>query len=420
MRRTQNYGLPIIESEDRYSKEEQNNAMDIIDGELHGLSQSFKNVINDVNTSIESVVNNVNTSIESAINDVNTSIESVKEFENKIQEDYDSLKRIIIDENASAKLQNQINTINDDLQNHINTVNTDFQNQINAVNTNLENTNMEVRLARGTHNTLNDRLCEVDEKQNSISSQLEEINQQKGVANGIATLDSGGNVPISQLGNIPSQLGNIPKSSYNETSPPGCDNDETQGYSLGSMWAGANDDCSFIYACMDSTMGEAVWKQVVSHYPIEVLYMYNLGDEMIDITGGWVAGYCENNNTITKETQNLKILTKGTYADTGIGTYVTKNTINLDNVKTLRVDWESIGDKANHDKDKCFFAVIKNQQDRGDMASTQIIKANGFSRQVTDYNVTNLTGDYHIAVGNVTYTSNDSNTLLVYSIEGVR
>ena len=58
MRRTQNYGLPIIESKDRYSKEEQNNAMDIIDGELHGLSQSFKNVINDVNTSIENALIN--------------------------------------------------------------------------------------------------------------------------------------------------------------------------------------------------------------------------------------------------------------------------------------------------------------------------------------------------------------------------
>lgn len=40
---------------------------------------------------------------------------------------------------------------------------------------NNDNANMEVKLARGTHNTLNDRLCEVDEKQNSISSQLEQI-----------------------------------------------------------------------------------------------------------------------------------------------------------------------------------------------------------------------------------------------------
>ena len=38
---------------------------------------------------------------------------------------------------------------------------------------------MEVKLARGTHNTLNDRLCEVDEKQNSLSSQLAHIDNNK-------------------------------------------------------------------------------------------------------------------------------------------------------------------------------------------------------------------------------------------------
>ena len=37
---------------------------------------------------------------------------------------------------------------------------------------NNDNANMEVKLARGTYDTLNDRLCEVDEKQNSLSSQL--------------------------------------------------------------------------------------------------------------------------------------------------------------------------------------------------------------------------------------------------------
>ena len=44
---------------------------------------------------------------------------------------------------------------------------------------NNDNANMEVKLARGTHNTLNDRLCEVDEKQNSLSSQLAHIDNNK-------------------------------------------------------------------------------------------------------------------------------------------------------------------------------------------------------------------------------------------------
>ena len=36
-----------------------------------------------------------------------------------------------------------------------------------------DNANMEVKLARGSHNTLNNRLTEADKKQNELSSQLD-------------------------------------------------------------------------------------------------------------------------------------------------------------------------------------------------------------------------------------------------------
>lgn len=58
MKRTPNYGLPIIENNDRYSKEEQNNAMSIIDNELYSVSEAIKSLEpnvgldNDVNTTL--------------------------------------------------------------------------------------------------------------------------------------------------------------------------------------------------------------------------------------------------------------------------------------------------------------------------------------------------------------------------------
>lgn len=44
---------------------------------------------------------------------------------------------------------------------------------------NNDNANMEVKLARGVHNTLNDRLSESDKKQKELSSQLEHIRNEK-------------------------------------------------------------------------------------------------------------------------------------------------------------------------------------------------------------------------------------------------
>ena len=73
-----------------------------------------------------------------------------------------------------ANIQNELNNIKTALYGK------DVRNSIHAAiktcyddaSVNNDNANMEVKLARGTHNTLNDRLCEVDEKQNSLSSQL--------------------------------------------------------------------------------------------------------------------------------------------------------------------------------------------------------------------------------------------------------
>ena len=59
-----------------------------------------------------------------------------------------------------------------------------------AVNHN--NANMEVKLARGTHETLNDRITENEKNQENLSSQLEHITQQKLDKNAILSMSNMG------------------------------------------------------------------------------------------------------------------------------------------------------------------------------------------------------------------------------------
>ena len=73
-----------------------------------------------------------------------------------------------------ANIQNELNNIKTALygKDVRNSIHDAIKTCYDDASVNNDNANMEVKLARGTHNTLNDRLCEVDEKQNSLSSQL--------------------------------------------------------------------------------------------------------------------------------------------------------------------------------------------------------------------------------------------------------
>ena len=52
---------------------------------------------------------------------------------------------------------------------------------------NHDNANMEVKMARGTHNTLNDRLDNVDEIQAQTNAQLSQLDNRKLDKNGISS-----------------------------------------------------------------------------------------------------------------------------------------------------------------------------------------------------------------------------------------
>ena len=78
-----------------------------------------------------------------------------------IQEHLDKIKNAVFGKDVRQAIHDSIKQCYDDA----------------AVNH--DNANMEVKLARGSHNTLNDRLVENEKKQEKISSQLDTIEIQK-------------------------------------------------------------------------------------------------------------------------------------------------------------------------------------------------------------------------------------------------
>ena len=58
---------------------------------------------------------------------------------NKLKKEYEKLKRIILDENVSATLSDEIKTVNENLSNEIETINENLSNEIETINENLTN-----------------------------------------------------------------------------------------------------------------------------------------------------------------------------------------------------------------------------------------------------------------------------------------
>ena len=113
----------------------------------------------------------------------------------KIQNEYEKLKKIIIDEYIQAKLSNDIETINSQLDNkvdksYIKTINSqldkkanniyveNIQSQINNLVLNGDGSqNLEVIQARGKYTTLNSRIAENEDNFNSITIKIESKNK---------------------------------------------------------------------------------------------------------------------------------------------------------------------------------------------------------------------------------------------------
>lgn len=62
------------------------------------------------------------------------------------------------------------------------------------------------------------------------------------------------------LSDVTSAVRAQPRSNLSASAPPGAANDQSQGYSVGSLWADTSADEG--YLCLDASSGAAVWKQI--------------------------------------------------------------------------------------------------------------------------------------------------------------
>ena len=93
---------------------------------------------------------------------------------NKLKKEYEKLKRIILDQNVSVRLTNEIETVNTKLTNEIETVNEKLSNDIETINSQIETINPQLET---NTNNLN-RSYYLDEyKKNNDKSYLEAFNR---------------------------------------------------------------------------------------------------------------------------------------------------------------------------------------------------------------------------------------------------
>lgn len=76
---------------------------------------------------------------------------------------------------------------------------------------------------------------------------------EKGAANGLATLDGGGKVPLTQLDGTAGTKDNLAA-----TADPAVTDDSNAGYAVGSQWINVTTDKAWI--CVDASVGAAVWR----------------------------------------------------------------------------------------------------------------------------------------------------------------
>jgi hypothetical protein len=74
-------------------------------------------------------------------------------------------------------------------------------------------------------------------------------------------------------------------------------------------------------------------------------YLYNQGDEVTGLTGGWVAGFNSGaiRNSLTKNASNITVKAGGTGGFPPINTAVTNNAIDLTTAQTLKLQFSGFG-----------------------------------------------------------------------------
>jgi hypothetical protein len=123
-------------------------------------------------------------------------------------------------------------------------------------------------------------------------------------------------------------------------------------------------------------------------------YYYNEGTENVS----WIEGYSEGIGSQSKNSDHFYLMVSDTDAQR---TYVTENKIDLTNINTLYIDWES--PTSENIWDYCFFGITDSQMSDRTTWVKNISRRNGddeapFSRTTDSLDVSGYSGSYYIKI----------------------
>jgi hypothetical protein len=134
----------------------------------------------------------------------------------------------------------------------------------------------------------------------------------------------------------------------------------------------------------------------------------------------WVVGALSGDGSQSKESNHLYLNAYDKASgNTATRSYVTDALIDLTNVKTLYIDWESTGTSTA--QNRCFFVVSSDKTGEYSVQTLGLEIQNTFSRTISSLDVSSLTGQHYIRVHSRdnSGTANQANSIIkVYRVWG--
>ena len=152
------------------------------------------------------------------------------------------------------------------------------------------------------------------------------------------------------------------------------------------------------------------------------VYLFNAGNEMSDLTGGWVHGFNTptNENLIREKEDTFLRLSLVNGTQTGETGFVTADKVDVTNLAFLSIDWEQVGNSNSIRASLALSEVQKSPRLSG--TNKAIVSENTpFDRKITTLDVSHLTGEYYIKIHSVSSTVNPQviTDVRVFNVYGV-
>ena len=235
-----------------------------------------------------------------------------------------------------------------------------------------------------------------------------------------ATLDKAGHVKAETDADgrliIP-----IPKSNYNADREPNVNDDETYGYSKGSIWVfNASENLKTAYICLDASIGNAQWEKFAVTDGMRIPFYIN-GYEVVTFSIGvnHYTDYEGNVAILQKNTDHLYMyVKKGTSTISPKAGFSTDERVSLAGINTLFVEWEVNTDKEDYTAG-VYLVVGDNRTDPDESIASVKRYKNSHGKVIDFLDVTSLQGSYFLKIWVEPYSNGNFAEAKIYRIWGV-